>query len=299
MKEYEYLEFLNKDYLEVVESKEYITGQKICMVKNLLKKGKIITLIKKIINSIRIKHLSKHPTMYKPVDNKIDYTKKKIAVYTCLIGDYDYVRKPKHISPNCDYYIITDMKRNFNLLNKITVPKKIKDRFNNNSVLINRYYKMNPFEIFEGYDYAIYVDSNVEIMSDMSKMINGLNDDYGLAMHAHSKRDCIYNEAKVCKILKKGNPKNINDQIKKYKKEKFPKHYGMLECGVIVTDLNNLNAEKILRDWFSEVESTKSLRDQIALPYVLWKNNVDVEDLTGLGNNMYKDRLYRLRKKHK
>lgn len=298
MKDYEYLEFLNKDYLEVVESKEYAIGSKIVMAKKLLKKGKVITLIKKLIDNLRIKRYTR-PTVSKDVNNNIDYTKKKVAVYTCMIGDYDYVRRPKYLSSNCDYFIITDMKKNYNILNKITATKTVKEKLGNDNILVNRYYKMHPFEIFEGYDYAIYIDSNVEIMSDISKLIQGLDNDYGVAMHAHSKRDCIYNEGKVCRILKKGNKKNIKKQLKRYKKEGFPKHYGMLECAVIVTDLNNLNAKKIMEDWWKEFEGSEARRDQLSLPYVLWKNDVCVEDLTGLGKNIYRNRLYRINKKHK
>jgi len=296
---YEYLEFLNKDYLEVVESKEYKTGKRICMMKDLIKRGKFITLFKKIITSIRIKKYNNNPTECKKIINNVDISKKKIAVYTCMAGDYDYIRKPKYISDNCDYFIITDTDTHYNMLKKIPIQEEIKEKFSNNSILINRYYKTHPFELFEDYDYAIYIDSNVEIISDISKMIKNISDDYGLAFHAHSQRKCIYKEIKACKILKKGNYKKMKMQIDRYRKEEFPTDYGMLECNVIVSDLKNLNAIKILNDWWMEYVKSGSLRDQLALPYILWKYDVPVDELTGLGPNVFRNPIIRINKNHK
>lgn len=292
-------EFLNKDYLEVVESKEYKLGRRITYSVSLIKKFKFITLGRKLINYLRIKKYNNHPTQSIEVNNNIDLKNKKIAVYTCMAGDYDYVRKPKYVSSNCDYFIITDLDNHYNIFNKIEISKQIKKKYSNNPMLITRYYKTHPFELFENYDYAIYVDSNVEIMSDISKMINNINNDYGLGLHASNQRDCIYNEIKVHRILKKGNYKKMKDQAKRYKKRKFPKHYGVLDCNVVACELKNLNAIKILRDWWREYLRSESLRDQLSLPYVLWKNKVPTIELTGLGPNIFKNPLIRINKKHK
>ena len=293
------LEFLNKDYLELVESKEYKLGRRITLVKNLIKKGKIFTLIRKIINFIRIRKYNNHPTKYLNINNDIDFKNKKIAVYTCMAGDYDYVRKPKYVSSNCDYFIITDIETHYNIFNKIEIPKEIKKKFSNNSILINRYYKMHPFDLFSEYDYAIYVDSNIEIMSDISKLLKGINDDYGIAFHANNQTDSIYDEVKTYSILKLGNYKKMKLQAKRYKKAKFPKRYGMLDCKVIAYDLKNLNALTITRKWWREYKKSESYRDKLSLPYVLWKNDVDVSELTGLGPNIFRNPIIRVNKKHK
>lgn len=293
------LEFLNKDYLELSESKEYNFGRRVFLVNNLIKKGKIFTLIRKLINFARIQKYNNHPTKSLYINNDIDISKKKIAVYTCMAGDYDYIRKPKYISDNCDYFIITDIETHYNTFKRINISREIKEKFCNNSILINRYYKMHPFELFEGYDYAIYIDSNVEVMSDISKMIKCVNEDYGLAFHSNCQRDCVYNEIKVHRILKKGNYKKMKSQAKRYKQKKFPKNYGMLECNVIVFELKNLNAIKIMNDWWKEYVESESLRDQLSLPYALWQNDVPTIELSGLGANIYRNPLIRINKKHK
>ena len=293
------VEFLNKDYLELVESKEYQLGRRMFTAFNLIKKGKIIALTKRTINFIRTRKYSNHPTNSIDFSKNINLTNKKIAVYTCMAGDYDYIRKPKFISNNCDYYLITDVDTKYNVYTKKKISKALKEKYNHNPILINRYYKMHPFDLFKDYDYAIYVDSNVEIISDISKLIKDINEDYGLSFHACSNMNCIYDEIKSYSILKKGNYKQMKIQAKRYKYEKFPKKYGMLDCNVIVFDLHNLNAMKIAYDWWDEYLKSESLRDKLSIPYVLWKNKVPVIELTGLGSNIYKNPIVRVNKKHK
>ena len=147
---------------------------------------------------------------------------------------------------------------------------------------------MHPHELFEDkYDYSIYVDGNILCVSDVSSFVNEINNKIGIAMHKHCCRNCIYDEAKILKIVKKGNLKKLDEQIQKYKNKRFPEKYGLLEANVIVTDLNNNYAKKIYNDWWEEFASTKSNRDQISLPYILWNNNVEIDKVGTLGNNVY------------
>jgi hypothetical protein len=44
-----------------------------------------------------------------------------------------------------------------------------------------------------------------------------------------------------------------------------------------------------MKKWWDEFERSNSGRDQLSLPYVLWKNNKCIEDIGELGNNILKD----------
>lgn len=109
-----------------------------------------------------------------------------------------------------------------------------------------------------------------------------------MAMFKHHTRDCIYDEEKVCNIYKKGKKEKIKKQIEKYISEGFPKNFGMLEGNVIVTDLKNKNSLKIQNSWWEEFLNSESLRDQLSLPYVLWKLNYRINDIGTLGNDVYR-----------
>ena len=42
----------------------------------------------------------------------------QIAVYTCVVGDYDKVQEPTSVAEKCDYYIISDKKPEINSIYK-------------------------------------------------------------------------------------------------------------------------------------------------------------------------------------
>ena len=111
----------------------------------------------------------------------------------------------------------------------------------------------------------------------------------GFAMHQHVLRDCIYEEAEACILYGKGNPKKLGEQINRYKQEGFPEKYGMLEATVIIFNLKSQECKKLMSEWWKEFLNSDSKRDQIALPYILWKNKYQISDVGYLGNNVYKN----------
>ncbi len=294
----EALEKIVAKYNLLIASKEYKTGVKWIELNTLMKKGKIFTILKKIIVHKKIKKYENPTPTFFSINNT-PIVKKKIVIYSCIIGDYDNIRNPIFKNPNCDYILFTDNSK----IQKCSwdiqeIAKEIKEKYSNNKTIINRYYKLNPQELFPNYDYAIYVDGNVEIVSDLTTLIHNVGS-LGIALHKHCFRNCIYDELEACKILKKGNIFKLQNQIENYKKENFPSHYGMAECGLIITDLKEEVAKEIMRDWFLEFFHSSSLRDQIALPYILWKKNIKVEQITTLGNNIFQNPKMIIHKNHK
>lgn len=245
-------------------------------------RNKSIAIKCKLLNLKEVQSLSNN-VKYKEYNGN-----KKIAIYTCITGKYDNLLEPYYIDEKCDYFIFTDQDVESNVHKVLRIPEHIEEL--NNNILKNRYIKFHPHELFEKeYEYSIYIDGNLQQISNLSAFVNNINNDIGISMHKHSIRDCIYDEAKILKIYKKGNPEFIKAQVEKYKKEGFPTKYGMAEANVIVTDLKNETSKKIFEDWWKEFLDSKSLRDQLSLPYVLWKNNLQMSSLTTLGDNVYKN----------
>lgn len=297
------IEELNLENINIKDSKEYQNSIYKIELINLLKKCKFIKFAKKIYSNNYNKHKLKLTFKYdvyrdlendyKPnfIENKKDI---KIVVYTCITGNYDNIQEPYLEDANIDYIAFCEKKENYKSTWKFeSIPLNIKKI--NNNILINRYIKFHPHELFaEKYDYAIYIDGNIKSMSDLKELIYGINSKTGLALHRHRARNCIYNEIEVCKIIKKGNYREMKAQTDRYKEEGFPKEFGLYECNVIVSDLKNKESEKILNSWWEEFEKSKSYRDQIVLPYVVWKNGFDFNDIGSLGNNVYKNPKFRI-----
>lgn len=214
-----------------------------------------------------------------------EYYKKRIAVYTCVVGGYDKVSDPTIINENIDYFIFSDHNIQSRIWNQISIPSKLLELGNN--TLINRYLKFHPQELFDGYDYVIYVDGNVQVSSDITPLLKYTENRLGVAFHSHGYRDSIYDEVEVLiKVVKRGDPDKLTKQIAGYRQEGFPDNYGLPEATIILTDLSNNMAITFFTQWWEEFLKSQSLRDQIALPYVLWKNGIATSEVTLLGNNL-------------
>jgi hypothetical protein len=142
--------------------------------------------------------------------------------------------------------------------------------------------KILPWLFFD-FDECWWVDANVEI-----KQLPEVKAD--IAIHTHSQRDCIFDEAQACIDLSKDDPDKINTYISKH--SSFPKHAGLWECTMIYRR-NTPEIKKLCEDWWQEI-ITGTRRDQLSLPIVLERNNIVP---TSLGSNMRKSKCFSLHKK--
>lgn len=213
---------------------------------------------------------------------------KKGVVYTCIHGKYDDLKEPLLTSDNLKYVYFTDQQDTYS-------PDSVWQKQNIREIDVeegtnwaNRFYKMHPFKFFNDADYSIYIDGSVRIVSDVTGLFRcARHAKTGIAMHTHSSYDSLYVESKWCKYNKRGNLERIEKQIERYKKEGFPDSFGHFEATIIVVDLKNPVAKEILDAWWEEFCLTNSGRDQLSLPYVLWKMGYAAEDVGCLGNFVY------------
>ena len=199
----------------------------------------------------------------------------KTVIYTCLTGGYDELLAPNYINPNCDYVCFTDDEE---LIKKVYVgPWKIeKLRFSElDSGKNNRWHKMHPHLLFPNYENSIYIDSNVNFKTaKIFEYIRDLPDDCFIALTPHSRRDCIYDEAKVVIEGKRDTPEKVLPLMEKYRAEGFPEHFGLAENNVIFRHHNNPECMKLMDDWWN-IYLEYSRRDQLSLFYLFWKNHTN------------------------
>ena len=213
---------------------------------------------------------------------------KKGVVYACVTHGYDTPYAPLFRDPGLDYVLYTDKEGEEGPSVWTRRPLKEELRFPNAGNRANRYYKFHPFECFPGYDYAIYTDGNVRIMSDVTALYRcAENSPAGIAMHRHAQRSCVYEEAQWCAFNGRGNQEAIARQMKRYHEEGLPKNFGLFEATIIVIDLLNPKAKEILDAWWEEFCQTGSGRDQLSFPYALWKKHYSADSIGCLGNDEY------------
>ena len=189
-----------------------------------------------------------------------DIKKSKILIYTANMGGYDmFFDVAATFKDRFDYLYLSDRyypNKNWSL--------KIVDIVGN-PFLTAKMYKILPHRFFPEYDISIWIDSSARgLKSHFSKLIS-LMDEYNLILPKHPSRNCLYDEAEVCKSQNKDNVEKINNQISRYQNECFPKKFGLYACGFMIRKHNEII--DFSEAWWDEIINN-SKRDQISFPYV-------------------------------
>ena len=179
-----------------------------------------------------------------------------ITIYTANIGDYDNIRND----------ILC-----FQQYNRFIHPR-----------LNAKIYKILFYQ-FVITEWSIWIDSNLFLKVSPSYLID-LADNHEICLFKHPERDCIYDEAEVCKQRNLDYPDIIDNQINKYRNINYPEHNGLAYCNLIIRK-NTKNIRKLCDSWWSEI-CCGSWRDQISFPVI--SQNADIKYLdTNLINTIY------------
>ena len=289
------LEIISREAQQLKTTPEYNTGRRFLEMKkyfpfHLLKYALMIKKRKSM--KAKVDALSKTTPDDDYYASPEPVSDKKGIVYTCITSGYDDPCEPLLTNPCLDYKMFTensavekDSVWQVEPISEELVAKK--------GNFANRYFKFNSHDLFgRDYDYAIYIDGCVRIISDVTGLYRTAREaPTGIAIHRHYLRDCAYKEAQWCVLNNKGNPEKILELIQRFKDEGCPEGFGLCECPVIVIDLKRENATTIMHEWwheFSEV-SPQVGRDQITLPYIIWKLGYSLDDVGNLGSSIYKN----------
>lgn len=223
-------------------------------------------------------------------DKVADSTKKissdeHLVIYTVLFGNYDSIKEPMYITSNCDYFIITDQKIKTDSLWKKYPLEKFDDQTKEFSNLEKaRFFKLHPHLLFPEYNYSMFVDANLQIITDMRPVFRQLENKF-IAIHNQPGRDCVYQEAVEIIVINKAPKNEVNKQMNSYKKEKFPKHYGLFRTCVVVREHNNEKCIQLMNEWWKNIKMYTK-RDQLSFTYALWKMKLDKKVVSNLGYDL-------------
>lgn len=202
----------------------------------------------------------------------------KIAVYTCIVGGYDSVKK-HHISTDIDYLVYSDNK---------DIGKPLIENFSTPR-LTNRFHKIMWHKIPEllNYDYTIYIDGNISIKTDINPFVEKyLNTEIGL--FSHPIRKCIYVEGNACIKYHKAKEIEVKKQLDEYRLEGYPKNNGLIMGSIILRSKPTKESTLLCENWYNEV-SSKVCRDQLSFNYCVWKNGLDYTKLDKTDLSVYFD----------
>lgn len=206
----------------------------------------------------------------------------RLVIYTVLFGNYDNLKEPLYITPNCDYYILTNQEVKPDSVWKRYPIEKFDEEINGFSNLEKaRYFKLHPHKMFPEYRYSMFIDANFQMVTDMRPVFAQLEDNY-IAIHNQPGRDCVYQEATEIIVIGKADKAPVMEQMKAYKKEGFPQHYGLFRTCVMVREHNNEQCIKLMELWWKEINRFTK-RDQLSFTYALWKMGLRKDTISNLG----------------
>ncbi len=200
------------------------------------------------------------------------------VIYTCISGDYISLFNHRYTDHNWDYIAFTD---NEELITQKThgiwqirpLPMaKLEDRKN------ARYVKIQAHTLLQDYDYSLWVDGNIDILSPTiyNKLEEFIEKNVLIAISQHEERDCIYDEAETCKLHLKDDEATIDKHMQILINAGYPKHNGLFNTATMLRRHNDKDCIRLMDAWWYMVKN-HSKRDQLSLCYAAWKENIHIE----------------------
>ena len=212
---------------------------------------------------------------------------KKFVLYTARFGSPGRFNFPKISIPDIDKFCYTDLNISEGCHQRIPIRlgRWIKNDFYQvkkmdidplSAVRRQRFVKICiPDEIFDSYEYSFYVDCKRPFAIDFEWLLGYLDpqSDFMTRLHRR-KRDCIYEEGRICIERDLGDPADITRQLDFYKSENYPIHNGLYWTTILIRR-HTKRLKEFSRLWWEQLEKF-SHRDQISLPYVAWKHDMKI-----------------------
>jgi hypothetical protein len=192
------------------------------------------------------------------------------VVYTAVFGGYDRVQA---VEPRCgcDFICFTDAA-------DLVAPgwrKIIVEAPDEPPALANRRYKMLAHLVLPQYAESLYVDGHVAVQRCPEALFDKYLARHAIAMPRHPDRRCAYEEARYCVEDGLVDAQAVERQLGEYAEAGFPRDFGLTENGVILRRHHDPRIVRLMEAWWAEY-ANRVRRDQISLPYLLWRERIEV-----------------------
>ena len=201
----------------------------------------------------------------------------RVCLYTAIAGGYDDLKAQPEQTIPCDFVCFTDEPPSAVVAPWRVVP--LPRVAGGSANLRAKLPKVRPHEAFAGlggapYDVTIWIDGSIQILRPaFAETLVEAARETGIAVLRHSARDCIYDEA-VAALDPKTRHKYVgmpmSEQVERYRVDGYPEHNGLMLGGLVARAMGDPLVRAVGDAWWAEIERW-SERDQLSLPYVLWK----------------------------
>ena len=207
----------------------------------------------------------------------------KLVVYTALFADPDLPLEDVgrfypfiHEKGDVKYIAFTnreDLKSDFWEVRQISKWDNYSPR------MMSRFLKWNPDKAgLPEYTHTLWMDSQCYFQYEPTAIVDGyLQDKYHTAIHHHTDLQSVYVEGMVTSyVYFNDKPSIVNRQLEGYFEEGMPYQYDHFETGILIRK-NCKESIELSNKVFKELE-TKSIRDQICTPFIVWKSRQEGDE---------------------
>jgi hypothetical protein len=201
------------------------------------------------------------------------FVRAKVVVYTAVTGHYDYVHAPAKKVPGWDYLCFTDeistARPGWDVR---ALPHKYLDQIRRARIA-----KILSHRFLCDYDISIWIDANIGIRGDLAAFSIMALADADIAFFRHgAHRPSVAAEIQACEQAGKAPMEVMSLQYEHYCAQGFTDNAGIIpETGVIIRRHHHPAVRTAMEEWWAELLKY-SVRDQISLPYIVWKNALPI-----------------------
>ena len=205
------------------------------------------------------------------------------VIYTALVGNYDSLMQPVAVDKEFDYICFSDCipGPKAGVWEIRSIPFTSPD-----NTRTARYPKLQPHIVLPEYEYSVWIDANILIKGEdfYDKVNDKIAEGTKMAFVPHPSRDCVYEEIAQCYRDLRICFRDALRQRRHLLAMDYPEHWGLTENNLILRRHNDPDVIRISDAWWKEFQNY-TLRDQLSLMPVCWKNDLRPELLLGEGNN--------------
>ena len=139
------------------------------------------------------------------------------------------------------------------------------------SRLTAKWPKILPHLWFSDYTYSLWMDGSLQLNRNPYEYIQELLGDNDIALYHHHTRSTVLDEALGLAATGYDDPYTLHSQALKYTMDGFPDTG--LYCGTVILRRHTPAIARFNELWMTEI-LRGSIRDQVSLPYALWKAEI-------------------------
>ncbi len=220
---------------------------------------------------------------FQRIQEYLDYKQTRQAksvVYTCITNDYDDLKEIeiyKYVNKDWDYVCFSDNEEFINQ-GKCGIWEVRPLQFNTlDNTRNQRWHKTHPHILFPDYQESIWIDGNINILTDkLFRIIK--NTDLDILVPEHFKNLCIYTEYQDVMKAKLDVKELINQELSLITNDGMPLNYGFAETNLLYRKHHNEKIINCMDMWWNFINKY-SKRDQLSFTYVLWKHDIKPKDI--------------------